>query len=91
MWHEPFYYVDKELWLRVINMDDRTKVEEIFKYHAPTPAQAESMVKIRMSALELAETIITECPASADRTTSIRKIREAVMTANASIVLDGLV
>jgi hypothetical protein len=85
------YLIQRVNFLRRSKMDDKAKNREIFSYHAPTETQIESMKKIRGAALFLAETIITECPASADRTTSIRKIREAVMTANASIVLDGLV
>jgi hypothetical protein len=72
-------------------MDDRAKVEEIFTYHEPTFDQVAAMEQIRLAAKALANVIIEQCPASADRTTAIRKIREAVMTANASLVLDGLV
>jgi hypothetical protein len=85
------YLIQRVNYLRRNKMDDKAKVSEIFSYHAPTERQIESMKVIRGAALYLAEAIITECPASADRTTAIRKIREAVMTANASIVLDGMV
>jgi len=57
----------------------------LFTYHAPTPEQTESYQRIRAAALALANVIDRECPAGADRTAAVRKIREAVMTANASI------
>ena len=66
-------------------------ISEVFKYHAPTEEQVEQMKEIRDKAYDLAHCILIHCPNSADKTTAIRKIREAVMTANASIVLNGLV
>jgi len=60
-----------------------------FTYHAVKPEQIEKYQKIRSAALRLAETIISNTPSSADQTTAIRKIREAVMTANASIACNG--
>ena len=72
-------------------MNDRAILEEVFTYHAPSEEQIKSMAKIRQFALDLADTILDECPACADRTTAIRKVREAVMTANAAIVLKGIV
>jgi len=70
---------------------EKAQVDEVFKYHAPSEEQIESLKAIRDTAKILVLCILNECPASADRTTAIRKIREAVMTANASIVLNGLV
>lgn len=58
---------------------------ELFTYHAPTDEQKIAYAAIRSSALALARTIDGCCPAGPDRTTAIRKLREAVMTANASI------
>jgi hypothetical protein len=70
---------------------DAATLDEVFKYHAPTEEQVGQMKEIRDRAHDLAHCILVHCPASADKTTAIRKIREAVMTANASIVLEGLV
>lgn len=72
--------------------DEMTVVDQIehqFTYHAPTERQVGDMKEIRDTAKELAHLIAARCPASADRTVAIRKIREAVMIANASIVLGG--
>ena len=60
-------------------------IETLFTYHAPTPEQVESYKRIRESAMALARVIDAECPGGPDRTAAVRHIREAVMTANASI------
>jgi len=64
-------------------------LEEIFTYHAPTPDQIVKYQAIRAAALVLAHTIEEHCPACADRTTAIRRVREAVHVANASVALGG--
>lgn len=62
---------------------------ELFSYHAPTPEQQESYKRIRATGMQLAKVINDECPAGPDRTAAVRKIREAVMTANASIATNN--
>lgn len=62
---------------------------DIFSYHAPTPDQIPKYEAIRKAALNFSAVVMDNTPGSADQTTAIRKIREAVMTANASIALDG--
>jgi hypothetical protein len=42
------------------------------------------------AAKNFAEVILANCPSGADRSDAIRKIREARMTANAAIALNGL-
>jgi hypothetical protein len=66
-------------------MPKTEEIENWFTYHAPTPAQLEGYTAIRDKAKELAHTINTHAPESADKTASIRQLREAVMMANASI------
>jgi len=61
------------------------ELENLFKYHAPKNDQPQRYERIRAAAKEFAETIEICCPTSDDRTDAIRKIREAVMMANASI------
>jgi ferric-dicitrate binding protein FerR (iron transport regulator) len=65
------------------------QLREWFTYHTPTPEQVEAYQRIRGVAQDLAATIMETCPASADRTAALRKVREAVMTANASIACGG--
>ena len=63
--------------------------DHVFAYHQPTADQVVSYAELRQKGKELAQLIEKLCPASADRTVAIRKIREALMVANAAIALDG--
>lgn len=63
----------------------------IFTYHKPSPEQLPKLEKLRAAALEFARVIEANVPNCADRSAAIRKIREAVMTANAALVLEGIV
>jgi hypothetical protein len=65
------------------------EIEAIFTYHAPTGDQPERYGVIRETAKSLAHVINDNCPDSADKTAAIRKLRECVMTANASIALEA--
>jgi len=63
---------------------------ELFKYHAPNEVTIPKYAAINQAAKNFAEVILQNCPPSADRSDAIRKIREARMTANAAIALNGL-
>ena len=64
-------------------------IESIFTYQAPTPEQIVLYRQIREGAKHLAYIIDNCCPAGPDRTAAVRHIREAVMTANASIATNN--
>lgn len=64
------------------------KLEAEFTYHPPKGDQTERYVKIRDAAKELAYIIMENTPACPDQTVAIRKVREAVMTANAAIAIN---
>lgn len=64
------------------------QVGEWFVYHPPRPDQLPRYLRLRDAAGLFALQIVEDCPGSADRTTALRKVREAVMTANASIALE---
>ena len=66
------------------------QIDDWFTYHAPHGTQPERYIAIREAARQLAVSIVTHCPPSADRTAALRKVREAVMTANASIALEPM-
>lgn len=73
-----------------INMKDLDPdLENWFQYHAPREGQPDLYEKIRASGMIFAQVIRNCTPRSADQTAAIRKIREAVMTANAAIACDG--
>lgn len=63
----------------------KEQLDNWFVYHAPKPGQQERYVAIRDKAKELAELIVASTPESADQTAAVRKLREAVFTANAAI------
>ena len=69
--------------------ETRDVIAELFTYHPPTPEQVELYVQIRTAGESLARVIHVCCPGGPDRTAAIRKVREAVMTANASIATDN--
>jgi hypothetical protein len=64
-------------------------LDNIFNYHPPQPDQIAKYETIRAGAKAFAAIILEHTPKSADQTASIRKLREAVMTANAAIALNG--
>jgi len=64
-------------------------LENIFKYHAPTSDQLPKYEKLRAAAKAFAQAIVDNSPQGPDQTAAIRKVREAVMTANAAIALEG--
>lgn len=55
------------------------------KYHTPKPDQIVRYGELRDEGLTLMRLIKKNCPPGADRTAAIRKVREAIMTANAAI------
>jgi hypothetical protein len=69
------------------NPDEQKVIDELFTYHAPTSEHIARLQNVRVVARALATAIVENCPRSADRTAALRKLRESVMTANASIVL----
>lgn len=65
------------------------QINHWFTYQTPSSVDVENMQAIRDLAGELALLINEVAPDSADKSAAIRKLREAVMTANASIALGG--
>ena len=65
------------------------QIDNLFTYHSPTPEQAQAYLDIRTAAKSLARVIDRACPRSPDKSAAMRKLREAVMTANASIATKG--
>lgn len=71
-------------------MSDSEIVAEFFKYHPPTSDTLPKFSAINQAAKNFAEVILANCPRGADRSAAIRMIRDARMTANAAIALNGL-
>lgn len=64
------------------------ELDNIFCYHSPKGDQGERYVKLRNAAKAFCQEIIDSTPACADQSAAIRKVREAVMTANAAIAIN---
>lgn len=64
-------------------------LDNIFTYHSPSAEQLPKYQALRTSAKAFAQAIVDNTPAGADQSAAIRHVREAVMTANASIALGG--
>lgn len=67
----------------------QTELENWFTYHSPSGDQLPRFQNLRTAALTFAKVILENTPPSEDQTVAIRKVREAVMTANASIACQG--
>ena len=62
-------------------------VSELCGYHAPTAIQQKNIDAVRLATANLLETLIKFCPCNADRSEAVRYVRNAMMTANASILI----
>jgi len=63
-------------------------INNIFSYHAPKKDQPKRYEEIRGAARIFAQILIDNTPASNDQDTALRKLRECVMFANASIAIN---
>jgi hypothetical protein len=63
--------------------------EDVLSYHMPTNEQIGAIQEVREAAAQMVETILRVAPACADASAAIRHVREAMMVANAAIVLKG--
>jgi hypothetical protein len=71
-------------------MIDSEILAELFRYHPPTPETLPKFAAINQAAKNFAEIVLQTCPYGADRSAAIRLIRDARMTANAAVALNGL-
>ena len=68
---------------------DEAKMETWFTYHPIRPDQTLVYETIRHAAKQFAEVVLNHTPPSSDQSDAIRKIREAVYSAHASISCAG--
>lgn len=66
----------------------QVELDNIFTYHAPKNDQVERYQAIRDAGKMLAQAIIDNTPGCPDQAMAVRKVREAVMTANAAIAIN---
>lgn len=68
----------------------KENLREVFTHHPPEgKEQIAQYGLIRNAGFTLASAILENTPVCADQQAAIRKVREAVMTANAAIALKG--
>lgn len=67
----------------------KANLKDVFTYHAPTEIQLQQYAALRTAAHDFAFTILENTPTCADQQAALRLVREAVMTANAAVALNG--
>lgn len=72
--------------MRQMTVEER--LADIFTFHDDY-SKVPNYTAIRSAAKHLAEVIMQNSPVSADQTTALRCVREAVLWANAAVALDG--
>jgi hypothetical protein len=64
-------------------------IDDAFEYHKWDEAKVARGGAVRKALADAVKAIVANVPPSADRTTAIRKIREARMDCNSAITHDG--
>ncbi len=62
--------------------------DEVFSYHKPVDGETDRFMKIRESARSFVHALLDNCPASRERSVALTHLQEAVMMANAAVVLN---
>jgi hypothetical protein len=78
----PFHQDQPAVWHHSFTQDE---IANWFTYHPPTSEQLKQYGAVRHGGSLFADILNANVPAGADKTAAMRKIREAVMTANAAI------
>ena len=66
-------------------------VHDVVSYHQPNQDQVDKIAFIRREAESFITAIIVSTPVCGDQQAAIRHVRDAMMSANAAIVLNGAV
>ena len=82
-------YQDKTNQPQVQVQSPEKNIDPLFAFHTSNPYTGPKMETVRDAAKYFAEVLMRNVPAGADRSAAIRKVREAMMTANAGISLGG--
>lgn len=65
----------------------KADLDNIFSHHPPKGDQVERYNTLREAGKAFAVVVLETTPAGPDQSVAIRKVREAVMTANAAIAI----
>jgi hypothetical protein len=69
--------------------EEKAELNRWFEYSPPKGDQAERYTQLRMAGKTFAHVVLDACPPGTDREVALRKIREAVFAAKASIECDA--
>ena len=86
----PTKYQEPASYAQRITPEHKTALDHLFSYQPADTEQTALYGEINAAARQFAHVVLECCPASADRSAAIRQIREARMTANASIACEGV-
>ena len=64
-------------------------LDHVFSYHSPKDDQPAKYEAIRAAAKHFAKVVLESTPNCADQSSALRDIRNAAMTANAAVALEG--
>lgn len=76
---------DFKYWSQI---DRKRAILDSFKYHQPSEGQIERIAAVRSGCITLAKAIMSATPDGPDQTAALRKLHEAMMTANKAIVCE---
>lgn len=68
-------------------MTEEKQAIVLTQHYTPDPVQIAKIMRIRAAAAGFIAEIIRVCPKSADRSAAVRHARDAMMTANAAVVV----
>ena len=76
---------------QITELNDETTgvIDDIFNYHPWDEQKVQKGKKVREALANAIKIIVENVPPSPDRSTAIRKIREARMDCNSAITFDG--
>ena len=72
-------------------MSRADQLKFIYTYQPPREDQIPKFIAVQAALLEAAKVVEENCPPCADRSHTLRLLRDARMWANAAIALDGVV
>ena len=70
-------------------LENEESILEVVTYHTPDSEQLLRFAEVRAATANFLRVLKNFVPPSADRTAAVRKVREAMFTANAAIALRG--
>lgn len=74
-----------------INKVTTSNLTKWLAYHAPDEQQIDALIQLRYAAGKFASEILLYCPDCADTSAALRLLKQTLMTANQSIILENII